>query len=462
MQVNFVSIRYQSLCIVVSLSCALLGIDLTFAKSVEENNKPVISTMSNSGSGNAIKSVSASTTNPMDLIDLWSEALSNNPQLRQMRESYLSAKAIGPQLAAPNNPQIGFIWQNTPASSPLALGQAGGGSYSITQSLPFYGKKSLAAGAADDQAEALLAQNENNGLLLASQLANAYYSAIAAQKQLLVLKETVLRLEMVKNLTKARYANNAAAYTEYLNAQVAQSSAEADRFAMDRQVDVALRTINTILGRDPREKILLRSEPDFTKLNAPTLIELEEYAEFNHPALKSSRLQLESAKKQLTLAKLAYLPDFQIIATSNHAQGPFTGGNPATSYQLEVDIIVPLFFFMKERYGVEQAARNKNAFEMNDVSLRQQIVLGVDSAYASYEQARNQVLFLRDRQLPDALAAYKIAFTTYANNGQQYNDLMLAQTQLRNLQVQLAVNESNLAQNHAALLAAAGKDPISK
>jgi hypothetical protein len=59
--------------------------------------------------------------------------------IRQMREAYLSAKAVGPQVAAPNTPQIGFIWKDLKSSDPLALGKAAGGSYQITQSLPFPG-----------------------------------------------------------------------------------------------------------------------------------------------------------------------------------------------------------------------------------------------------------------------------------------------------------------------------------
>jgi len=399
----------------------------------------------------------------MDLKMLWQEARANNPQLRQLRESYLSAKAIPPQLAAPSNPQLGLIWGQTPANSPLALGVAQAGAYSITQPIPFPGKKTLAAGAAEDVAESLLAQNENVALQIASQLTNAYYQAISGQKQLIALKEAVIRLEMIKNISKSRYANNAAAYTEYLNSQVAQSAAEAERFNMERQVQGALKTINALIGHDPREPLRLRDETDLKSLSAPTLVELEGYAESKHPLLKSSQLQLEAAKKQLKLAKMAYLPDFQVIGTANTGvRGPLmnSGFAPARSYQIELDIIIPLFFFMKERYGVEQAARNQSAYEMNDLALRQQVILAVGNAHIAYEQSKNQVLFLRDRQLPEGTAAYKVALNAYANNGQGYNDLLVAQNQLRALQIQLAVAQSSLAQNYAALMAAAGMDPI--
>jgi outer membrane protein TolC len=84
----------------------------------------------------------------------------------------------------------------------------------------------------------------------------------------------------------------------------------------------------------------------------------------------------------------------------------------------------------------------------------------VNSAYAYYDQARRQAQFLKERQLPQADAAYRVGLTQYSNNGQGFNNLLIAQTQLRSLEVQLALAESNLLQAQAVLLATAGKEPF--
>ena len=408
----------------------------------------------------------------MDLRQLWNELKVNNPQLSSLRESYLSAKATVPQINAPANPQVGLVWSGMPVNSPLALGGANAPSQqypggissnnaiSIAQPFQFPGKKSLAANIADTNAEALLAQSEATYLQLGAQLSSLYYSALASQKQLQVLKESVIRLGMIKNVAKARYANNAAAYVEYLNAQVAQSAAEADQFNVDRQLQVALNSINTLVGRHSREKLVLRGDVRRAMNGVPTLVELEDYAETSHPSLKSSALQLDAARKGVDLAKKAYLPDFQVIGSSYTPRGPFSANNGALFYQLELDLIIPLYFFTKEKYGVEQAQRNQAAAEAGNISNRQQIVLAVNSAYAAYEQAKVQTLFLRDRQVPQADAAYKVGLIQYSNNGQGFNDLLTAQTQLRNLEVQLALAEANLMQSQAVLLVSAGKEPF--
>jgi len=408
----------------------------------------------------------------MDLRQLWNELKINNPQLSSLRESYLSAKATVPQIAAPANPQVGLVWSGMPANAPFALGGANtpsaanpngissNNSISVAQPFQFPGKKSLAADIADTNAEALLASSESTYLQLGAQLSTLYYGALAAQKQLQVLKETVVRLEMVKNVAKARYSNNAAAYVEFLNAQVAQSAAQADQFNVERQLQVALNNINTLVGRHSREKLVLRGDVRRAMSVVPTLLELEDYAESSHPALKSSALQLDAARKGVTLAKKAYLPDFQVIGSSYTPRGPFASNNGTMFYQFELDLIIPLYFFTKEKYGVEQAQRNQAAAEAGNISNRQQIVLAVNTAYATYEQAKSQTQFLRDRQVPQADAAYKVGLTQYSNNGQGFNDLLTAQTQLRNLEIALAQAESNLLQAQAVLMVSAGKEPF--
>lgn len=401
----------------------------------------------------------------MDLRQLWNELKLNNPQLTALRESYLSAKAVAPQIAAPANPQLGLVWSGMPPNSPLGLGNAGNAgsannSISIAQPFQFPGKKSLASEIADTSAESLLAQSESNYLQLGAQLSTLYYNALSAQKQLQVSKEMVTRFELIKNVSRSRYANNSAAYVEFLNAQVAQSAALADQFNLEKQVQLAYRSINQLIGRDPREKIALSGNVQQAIRSVPTLIELENYAETSHPLLRSSQLDVDAARKGVSLAKKAYLPDFQVIGSSYTPRGPFASNNGALYYQFEFDIVIPLYFFMKEKYGVEQAIRKQASVEATNISNRQQIILGVANAYTVFEQTKNRMQFIRDSQLPQADAAYKVALTQYSNNGQGFNDLLTAQNQLRSIQNQLTIAESDLLQAYAILMVAAGREPF--
>jgi len=229
---------------------------------------------------------------------------------------------------------------------------------------------------------------------------------------------------------------------------------------LEKQLQLSYRNINQLIGRDPREKIVLSGNVQQAIRSVPTLIELENYAETSHPLLRSSQFEVDAARKGVSLAKKAYLPDFQVIGSSYTPRGPFASNNGALYYQFEFDIVIPLYFFMKEKYGVEQAIRKQASVEATNISNRQQIILGVANAYTVFEQTKNRMQFIRDSQLPQADAAYKVALTQYSNNGQGFNDLLTAQNQLRLIQNQLTIAESDLLQAYAVLMVAAGREPF--
>lgn len=131
-------------------------------------------------------------------------------------------------------------------------------------------------------------------------------------------------------------------------------------------VDIADTNAEALLSR---EKLVLRGDVRRAMTAVPTFIELEEYAENSYPSLKSSALQLDAAGKGVDLAKKAYLPDFQVIGSSYTLRGPFSANNGALFYQFELDLIIPLYFFAKEKYGVEQAQRNQAAAEVGYISI---------------------------------------------------------------------------------------------
>ncbi|MHA6845515.1 TolC family protein [Ralstonia syzygii] len=402
--------------------------------------------------------VSGVTGPGFNLVELLQELKSNSPQLIQARHNYLSAKSVPPQLAAPNNPQLGFIWSNIPKGFPAAVNRATGNAYSVTQQIPFPGKKSLAAEIADRQAESLNAQSDALYLQLYAQLSTTYYQAIALQKQIDVLKLTIARLEQVKQITRVRYANNAAAYADYLNAQVSQSSTQNDLFAAQRQYDTTVQTLNTLIGKEPSFPLELRAEDDAVRLPDEPLPELENQALRQHPSIKASTELLDAARKSVTLARKGYLPDFQVIATVNSDNPPY-GVRPG-SYQIELDIIIPFWFFTKEKSAVNQAVESQIATEANDVAVRQQTLLAVDTAYSTLRQTLAQLDFNQQRQLPQALAAYRVTMTHYASNNADFNDLLTAQGALKNAELAVAQAQATALQAYHALLAATGRSPV--
>lgn len=392
---------------------------------------------------------------PVTLDDLIDVLRQQNPQIEQLRQLQVAAQAAVPQALASANPQVGFI-QNPIPSSPFRFGASEGFSYTLTQPFQFPGKKRLAADIAQDQADIAGTQVDALRVQLIGQLRATFYQLLALRHQERINAENIQRLEQIKKISKIRYANNAAAYVDYLNAQVAQSSAENDLFALRRQIETTRQTLNALVGRDPATPLEVRGEIPALASSIRTLGEFNDLALRLNPQLRGSELQIKAAEKGVEYAKKAYLPDFQIIATAISNKPPW--GTSTDTYGMEFDVILPTWFFQKEKAGVDQARANLIASRANDTANRQQILLGVASAYNTLEQARQQVAFLRDRQLPQAQAAWRLAIQNYANNGQAFSDLLLAQVNLRGAELGLLQAESAAVQSWASLVAAVGAE----
>ena len=390
----------------------------------------------------------------MSLDELAEQMKQNNPQLKQADQNYLAAKAIVPQITAWNNPQVGLS-QNPLPGSRLYPGQSQEFSYMLTQSFTFPGKKRLAGDIAEDQANIVKTQENSLYLQLLAQLKNVFYQLLVLQRQSEVNQDNIKRLEQIKQVAKVRYANNAAAYVDYLNAQVTQSSAQNDEFALQRQIDTARQTLNALIGRNPLMSLKVKGNMSVQNLPKKSLEEIENLAIENNPQVKSSALQINAANKGVDLAKKQYLPDFQIVLTGNSNNASW-GFKPVSNYGVEFDIVLPTWFFTKERAGVAEANANLLANEANDQSIKQQTRLMVDSIYNTLAQAVNQGNFIRTRQLEEAKTAYRLSLTNYANSGIAFADLLTAQGNLRTTEFALIQTEYSGVQAYINLVAAVG------
>jgi cobalt-zinc-cadmium efflux system outer membrane protein len=390
----------------------------------------------------------------MSLDELVEQMRQNNPQLKQAEQNYFAAKAVVPQVTAWNNPQVGLI-QNPIPGSPFNLGQSQGFNYTLTQSFSFPGKKRLAGDIAEDQANIVKTQENNLYLQLLAQLKNGFYQLLVLQRQSDANQDNIKRLEQIKQIAKVRYSNNAAAYVEYLNAQVARSSAENDEFALQRQIDTARQTLNTLIGRNPLTPLSIKGGLAAKNLPKRSLEEIENLAIDFNPQVKGSALQVSALNKGVDLAKKQYLPDFQIIFT-NISDNPPWGFRHVSNYGVEFDIVLPTWFLTKERAGVAEANANLLASRANDQSIVHQTRLMVDSIYNALAQAVNQSNFIRTRQLEEAKIAYRLSLTNYANGTTAFADLLTAQGNLRTTDLALIQSEYSGVQAYINLVAAVG------
>jgi cobalt-zinc-cadmium efflux system outer membrane protein len=394
------------------------------------------------------------------LADLCSELKRDNPQLLQARQAYLAAKLAVPIAGALPAPQFSLLEQaNT--GGPFDFNRNSGfyAYYNFTQPFLWFGKRDLAAAVARAQAEVVGRQYDALELQLVSQLKLGFYTLMALQDQLRFMDEDLQRLQQIKEASKVRYANNAAAYVDFLNAQVSAGSLENDRFALQKQIQAAKEQISNLLGRSSQAPLEVRDQDGNPHLPAAPLDQLIELAQKTNPAIAGGESQIEAADKSVALAHKAFWPDFQLSAGS-YADPSVVQLQTMRMYSVGVVFNLPTWGFRKEQAGLEQAKAQLDEARSSQQASLQQVDLAVAGAYHALETAQKQIEFTRERLLPQAQMAYRLALSGYGSGGATaFSDLLLAQSGLRNTELALVQAENTALQAYVSLAAAIGKDP---
>ncbi|MBL6749106.1 MAG: TolC family protein [Nevskia sp.] len=384
----------------------------------------------------------------------------SNPQLRQAWQAYVAARLAVPIADSLPAAQLGLLEQaNT--GGPFDFNRNSGffAYPSFTQPVPWPGKLRLAGEVAGAQAEAVGRQYDSLLIQLVAQLKQQVYQLGAVQDQLRFVDEELQRLEQIKQIAKVRYANNAAAYVDFLNAQVAAGALENGRFALTQQARHQLEQINVLVGRDSQQPLQVQRADATPQLPAQPLPELIRMARQANPLIAGGQAQLQAAGKSVELARRGFWPDFSLSA------GIYTDPSlvhPETTrmYSLGVSLSLPSWGFRREGAALGQARAQLEATQAGQASNLQQLDLAVAAAYHGLETALQQLEFTRQRRLPQAQMAYRLALSAYGSDtAASFADLLTAQSALRGTEQDVVQARSAAVQAYLWLTAAIGRDP---
>ena len=394
------------------------------------------------------------------LPELIAELKRNSAQLEQANQAYLAAKLQVPQVSALPAPQISLLEQaNTGGPFDFNHNSDFFAYPTFTQPFLWPGKRGLAGDVASAQAEVVGHQYDSLVIQLVGQLQLNFYQLIALQNQRRFMDEDLQRLEQIKEVAKVHYANNAAAYVDFLNAQVAVGSLANDRFAIDKQIQSAQEQINNLVGRSSQTQLSVRDSASGPHLPAQPLAELIELAQRSNPLIAGGLAQIEAANKSLALAEKAFRPDFA-LSVGAYTDPSLSRPDSTRLYSVGVTVNLPTWGFQKERAGVGQARVALKGAQASQNADLQQIDLAVANAYHGLETALQQIKFTRERLLPLAQMAFRLALTGYSSNGgTAFSDLLTAQSSLRNAQLSLVQAQNTAIQAYISLAAAIGRDP---
>lgn len=255
-------------------------------------------------------------------------------------------------------------------------------------------------------------------------VANAYYNALAAQRQTSIAVETVKLNQVQEQLVTAQYRAGAAARADIATAQlpVAQARLALIR-AQGNELSANVQLANT-MGLDANTDV--KPQDDSAAFNTASVnsIAIPSYdaaiarAYMLRPDYEASQHAIDAARFALRAARLGYSPVLNGTASTGTASSDTTGGSFRNSSSVGVALSIPLFDqgitraqTAQAQAGVDKALAQFDLTQQGIQLAVKQALIGLVTARAGIDQA-NAELIKAAEVLRSTQAQYRAGVTT--------------------------------------------------
>lgn len=346
---------------------------------------------------------------PLTLHTLVSEVLRGNRDVVAAQKSYEASRQRPTQASSLPDPMISLGYVSV--GNPLPGAGLGGQVLSniglmYSQELPYPGKLKLRGEIASKEAEAAFQQYQAVQLAVISRLKQAYYRlqyAYAASDLLIRDRELLNKLVSV---TQNRYAVGKAAQQDVLKAQTQISILETRLVKLEQQRLSSEADINSVLNRRPGSPVG-RPEGLNPKELTVRLEELYAAAAQNSPMLRRDQKMIERSELSVNSARKEYYPDVTLTG------GYFNQGAMAPMYQFQANFKVPIYFWRKQRAGVEEQvsilSQARRTYESTDQTLH----FRIKDDYTMAQASSKLMKLYAQTVVPQGNMALESSFSTY-------------------------------------------------
>jgi outer membrane protein TolC len=264
------------------------------------------------------------------LRDVLEEVLRANPGLRAARARASAARFEPARVSSYDDPVVSWEAWNAPES--FRIDEADNNIFKLSQKIPFPGKRSLAGRMAERDADVASADASERSLAgrmaerdadvasadasaserdLVAMVKRAYYTLWQSHQNLTIYSRDQALVERFAKIAEQKYAIGQVAQPDVLRSQV-ELTRTLNRVTTETLArDSARAELNALLGRSPNEPLGLPEEPSTPQLEQ-TEEDLSALALKNRPEVSAKAAIVQRELVKLSIAKLDYLPDFEV------------------------------------------------------------------------------------------------------------------------------------------------------
>jgi len=403
------------------------------------------------------------------LLDIYQQALRNDPQLASALNANKAAQEIIEQGKALYRPVINFTASANNSRTDVRFlenniqgGRANFDNYraGLEARQPIYRKQNLVQ---MDQAETQVSQADKQynlsqqALILRS--TEAYFQVLIAQDQITLIeaqKEAILsQLEQAK----ATFEVGTATITDVNEAQARYDLTVAQEVAARNELEIAKRSVQAITGEIPEALASVKKDINVQPLQQ-SMQDWQAIARKSNLNIQVQEDTLKLAEQEVQRANAGHLPTLDLVAsyTNSYVNGsptPFNAGNQLKNATIGLQLDIPLYQGGAISSQARQAVYNKQKAE-DDLTLSirqtdletQRNFLNLNTSIAQVK-AFEQALTSSQSQLDSTNLGYEVGVRTSV-------DVLNAQQQLFSAKRDLLQSRYNYLVNIIRLKAASG------
>jgi outer membrane protein TolC len=391
----------------------------------------------------------------LNLDQLITEGVQNNPEILAARYKAEVFKQRIPQAGALEDPMLGVGVVNLPTNFSFRDEDMTMKEISLSQKIPFPGKRYLRKQIAANEAEAVSLEVEEKINTIVKEIKNVYYDLSHIYRAIEVAERNKKILEAFAKIAETRYAVGEGIQLDLLKAHVAVSKM-VDELLMLKQKAKALEArLKALLNRPPESIMGRPEEVRFAKFPFSDG-ELYTMALASNPTLRGMQTMVQAKEKAHTLAKWDYLPDFNLtFAYGQRDNSPMMERRDIFTGMVEINI--PLYFYWKQNQKVGEARAETMSFAAQYQTMRNEIKFMITERAAMVEQGARQLELYQTGIIPQASLLVNSAMSAYRVNKADFMTLLDSQMTLYKYELEYHQALTEYEKNVANLEAVVGK-----
>ncbi len=345
------------------------------------------------------------------LDSLVTEALGNNPEIKAAKAGWDASKQRPRQEGTLPDPNIGIRWQNvtfdriTLDEIPMSMLR-----FSFSQEIPFPGKLSAKENIAAREAEALGESYRAAERRVIADLKIAYYDWYLTGKAIEITKRSTKVLEKFTKIAEVKYEVGKGIQQDILKAQVENAKFLEQLEILEQRKEIIEAKIRSILNRPPDSALGRPEDIEMTPLRLTTE-QIAELTQDNAPLLAERERLIEREEEALELARKELYPDF-FIGASPGIMGREGNGVDGV-WEVELGLKVPLYFWRKQKPGIEEAALDLIGAKENYNTTNQTLTFSVKESYLQARTAENLMRLYKSGIIPQSRLSLESAVSGY-------------------------------------------------